>query len=48
MNEENERHTITVNNSAFKKLKNEGRFGELYSELISRILNQLEATKRDI
>lgn len=47
MNEESARHTITINHSTFDKLKNQGRFGESYSDLISRVLNQLESTKKE-
>ena len=36
------RHTITVNHLAFLKLKNMGRFGESYSELILRLLAYFE------
>ena len=38
----NLRHTITINDQAFLKLRNRGRFGESYSEVILRILDQAE------
>ena len=44
MNGKSARHTITVNHSTFDKLKNQGRFGESYSELISRVIDAAEAT----
>lgn len=43
MNKLNEsRHTITINNSTFQKLKSKGFFGESYSELLGRLLRQVE------
>jgi predicted CopG family antitoxin len=40
MNVENvERHTITLNKEAFENLKAKGKFGESYSDLIMRVLN---------
>jgi len=33
----NDRHTITINNEAYQKLKGKGIFGESYSQLILRI-----------
>jgi predicted CopG family antitoxin len=41
----NVRHTITINDQAFLKLRDNGRFGESYSDVILRILNQ---PKRDV
>jgi len=43
MNKLNEsRHTITINDLTFQKLKSKGIFGESYSELLSRLLYQTE------
>ena len=43
MNKSNDlRHTITINDITFKKLRREGFFGESYSDLISRLLYQTE------
>lgn len=33
------RHTITVNNEVFQKLKQKGTFGESYNKLISRLID---------
>ena len=48
MNKESIPHTITITHSTFEKLRNQGRFGESYSELISRVLDQLTEVKREI
>jgi predicted CopG family antitoxin len=37
------RHTITINDEAFEKLKRKGTFGETYSDLIVRIIFSLES-----
>jgi predicted CopG family antitoxin len=37
------RHTITINDEAFQKLKHKGMFGESYSDLIVRIILLLES-----
>ena len=39
------RHTIMLNNSSDELLKKEGHFGETYSQLIVRILTELERTR---
>jgi predicted CopG family antitoxin len=36
------RHTITLNREAYDKLSHLGRFGESYSQLILRLLQELE------
>ena len=38
-----DRHTITINQSAFEKLKGKGLFGESYSDLILRIIRVAES-----
>ena len=38
MNEVNVRHTITIDDRTFQKLRSKGNFGETYSKLISRII----------
>ena len=38
MNEVNVRHTITIDDRTYQKLKSKGNFGETYSKLISRII----------
>ena len=40
------RHTITLNEDAYVKLKNRGRFGESYSELILRLVNSATRSNR--
>lgn len=37
-----DRHTITINQRAFEKLKGKGLFGESYSDLILRIITVAE------
>jgi predicted CopG family antitoxin len=37
-----DRHTITINQRAFEKLKGKGLFGESYSELIIRLIKTAE------
>ena len=34
----NARHTITIDDRTFQKLRSKGNFGETYSKLISRII----------
>lgn len=38
----NLRHTITINDPAFLRLRDNGRFGESYSDVILRVLNKTE------
>jgi predicted CopG family antitoxin len=47
MHETSIRHTITLNDTTFEKLRDRGRFGESYSKLISRLLDQLEIMKKE-
>jgi predicted CopG family antitoxin len=37
-----DRHTITINQRAFEKLKGKGVFGESYSDLILRLIKVVE------
>lgn len=37
----NRRHTITINTGDLLKLRRLGRFGESYSELISRLVDSV-------
>jgi hypothetical protein len=39
------RHTITLSHQTFVRLKKKGTFGESYTELVSRILDQLDGIK---
>jgi predicted CopG family antitoxin len=41
----NKRHTITLNDEAFEKLKEKGVFGETYSQVIARLAKLIETTK---
>ena len=45
MRKSNTRHTVMLNEASFELLKKEGRFGETYSQLIFRILTELERTR---
>jgi hypothetical protein len=36
------RHSLTINHTTFLRLKKKGFFGESFSELISRIIDELE------
>jgi predicted CopG family antitoxin len=47
MNEKADRHTLTINHLAYVKLRRRGRFGESYSELILRLLHQLESITKE-
>jgi predicted CopG family antitoxin len=38
------RHTITINDETYHKLKQKGIFNESYSELISRLVDIAEST----
>jgi predicted CopG family antitoxin len=38
------RHTITLNDEAFEKLKEKGVFGETYSQVIARLGKLIETT----
>ena len=42
MRTKNERHSLTINHSTFLRLTERGFFGESFSELISRIIDELE------
>jgi hypothetical protein len=42
MRKSHARHTIMLSDSSFELLKKEGRFRETYSDLIFRILAELE------
>jgi len=42
MKTKHERHSLTINHSTFLRLKEKGDFGESFSELISRIIDELE------
>lgn len=38
MNQSNARHTITLDDSTFQKLKTKGNFGESYADVILRLI----------
>lgn len=42
MNEVKSRHTITINEHTFQKLRSVGIFGESYSDLIPRLANPVK------
>jgi hypothetical protein len=39
----NERKTITINRKAFERLKTWGIFGESYTDLVLRLMDELES-----
>jgi len=41
----NTRHTITVRHDVFQRLKLKGTFGESYSKLVSRLMDQIDKTE---
>lgn len=41
------RHTITLNQEAFQKVKIAGKFGETYSDVILRIFSELDKNVQD-
>jgi predicted CopG family antitoxin len=44
---QNVRHTITINDQAFLKLRASGQFGESYSEVILRVLGQTQRAEME-
>jgi predicted CopG family antitoxin len=48
MRQMNERHTITINTNDLLKLRKMGRFGESYSELISRLVDNVMKNEEEI
>jgi predicted CopG family antitoxin len=38
MNKTNIRHTITIDDKTYQRLRSKGNFGETYSEVISRLI----------
>jgi hypothetical protein len=50
MEKKHERHSITINHSTFLRLKGKGFFGESFSDLISRIMDEIEISnpKQDV
>src|SRR5215472_14248263 len=44
----NSRNTITIRNQVYERLKRHGAFGESFSKLITRILDELERDKKKI
>jgi predicted CopG family antitoxin len=41
----NARHTITISDLAFSRLRGKGEFGESYSDVILRVLDAMERMK---
>ena len=48
MNERNVRHTMTLNDLSFNKLRNAGYFGESYSQLILRLIKGIKMKDIDL
>lgn len=44
----NTRHTITLNDEAYLKMKNMGKFGESYSELVTRLADLADTNGESI
>ena len=42
----NKRRTITLKDEVYSRLTEEGRFNESFSELVTRILNELEKVRK--
>jgi predicted CopG family antitoxin len=42
MDEVNIRHTITIDDKTYQRLKSKGNFGETYSEVVGHVLDQLD------
>jgi predicted CopG family antitoxin len=42
------RHTISINDEAYKKLRQKGTFGESYTTVILRLLEQIDAVKNGV
>ena len=38
MNQVNVRHTITIDDKTYRRLRGRGKFGETYSKVISRLI----------
>jgi hypothetical protein len=47
MSTNNQRHTITINHITFLRLKSKGRFAESYSQLIMRLMDQVEKANEE-
>ena len=45
MNISNKRKTITLKDEVYSRLTKQGRFNESFSELMTRILNELEKVR---
>ena len=46
MNIQNKRRTITLKDEVYSRLTKQGRFNESFSELMTRILNELEKVRK--
>jgi hypothetical protein len=44
MNQSNARHTITLDDSTFHKLRSKGNFGETYADIILRLIRNADDT----
>jgi predicted CopG family antitoxin len=42
------RHTVSIRNDVYAKLLEYGKFGDSFSSLIMRILNQLEGEEKKV
>ena len=46
MSTSNKRRTITLKDEVYSRLTKQGRFNESFSELMARILNELEKVRK--
>ena len=46
MSTSNKRRTITLKDEVYSRLTKQGRFNESFSELMTRILNELEKVRK--
>ncbi len=46
MNMMNARHTISIHNNVYSRLVKKGKFGESFTELISRLLDFVEQQEK--
>jgi predicted CopG family antitoxin len=47
MNQSDARHTITLDDSTYQKLRSKGNFGETYADVILRLIRNTDDTWRD-
>jgi len=43
----NSRHTVSLNGPSYSKMRSKGRFGESFSELVLRLLDEIDKIKSE-